>query len=293
MRSDQEMMDIILTFAKNDDCIRVVTMEGSKLNKNAPVDIFQDFDIKFIVNNMEKYLKNDDWLNIFGKRIIMQKPEAMPMFPPVWLDGSNRFSYLMLFEDGNKIDLGIVPINELKQYFIKTDSLTKILIDKDNICPIISEPSDIDFHIKKPSAEFVDNCCTEFWFLSIYVTKGLCRSELIYAIKHLDMLRDQMLTMVSWKVGIDTLFSLSVGKSYKYLEKYVPIKLWESITKTYKINSIEDIWDSFILCCNIFQEITNFVTNELKYKCHKYNKKVIEYIKEYIPKEKLEKIKML
>ena len=242
MRSEQEMMDIILTFAKNDDCIRVVTMEGSKLNKNAPVDIFQDFDIKFIVNNMEKYLKNDDWLNIFGKRIIMQKPEAMPMFPPVWLDGSNRFSYLMVFEDGNKMDLGIVPINELKQYFIKTDSLTKILMDKDNICPIISEPSDIDFHVKKPSAEFVDNCCNEFWLLSIYVTKGLCRSELIYAIKYLDMLRDQMLTMVSWKVGIDTLFSLSVGKSYKYLEKYVSIKLWESIIKTYKINSIDDIW---------------------------------------------------
>jgi aminoglycoside 6-adenylyltransferase len=41
MRTEKEMMDIILNFAKNDERVRVVTMEGSKLNKNAPKDIFQ------------------------------------------------------------------------------------------------------------------------------------------------------------------------------------------------------------------------------------------------------------
>ncbi|MCL1930769.1 MAG: aminoglycoside 6-adenylyltransferase, partial [Treponema sp.] len=76
MRNEKEMLDIILTFAKNDDCIRAVIMEGSKLNKNAPIDKFQDFDISYVVTDMEKYKSNDDWLDIFGKRIIMQKPEA-------------------------------------------------------------------------------------------------------------------------------------------------------------------------------------------------------------------------
>jgi aminoglycoside 6-adenylyltransferase len=41
------MMDLILNFAENDDRIKVVTMEGSKLNKNAPKDRFQDFDITY------------------------------------------------------------------------------------------------------------------------------------------------------------------------------------------------------------------------------------------------------
>ena len=91
MRSEQEMMALIMNFAINDDCVRVVTMEGSKLNKNAPVDKFQDFDIGFMVKDMGKYLKSDDWLDAFGERIMMQKPDAMAMFPP---SPKNAFGFL-------------------------------------------------------------------------------------------------------------------------------------------------------------------------------------------------------
>jgi aminoglycoside 6-adenylyltransferase len=186
-----------------------------------------------------------------------------------------------------------VPLNELKLYFEEADSLLKVLLDKDNICPLIDEPSDNDFHIKKPSEEFVDNCCNEFWHLTIYVTKGLCRNELLYAIKHLDLLKEQMLTMVSWKVGIETSFSISIGKAYKYLNKYISKETWETIMETYKNNTIDVLWDSLIMCCNLFQETTNYVSKELNYKCPLYNKNVIKHIKQYFPLNKIEKIKIL
>jgi aminoglycoside 6-adenylyltransferase len=290
MRSEQEMMNLITIFAKNDDCVRVVTMGGSRLNKNAPRDRFQDFDICFIVTDMEKYKNNDNWLDIFGKRIIMQKPEGMTMFPPTL---GNWFSYLMQYEDGNRIDLTLIPFNEAQKYFDNTDSLTTVILDKDNICPRFNESSDIDYHVKRPSFEFIDDCCNEFWWLSTYVTKGLCRGELLYAIKHLDMMRKQMLTMISWKVGIETSFSLSVGKAYKYLDKYISKELWEIIIVTYKNGSIDEVWDSLIICCNIFQETTNYVSKELSYKCPEYNKSVIKYIRQFLPMNKREEIKIL
>ena len=280
MRSEKEMMDLIMNFAKNDDRIRVVVMEGSKLNKNAPIDKFQDFDITFIVNDMDKYLKSDDWLDAFGKRIIMQKPEGMSLFPP---SPENWFSYLLVFEDGNKMDLSLWPVNDIERYFKIADSLTKVLLDKDGICPLINEPSDFDYHVKKPSCEFVDDCCNEFWMLAMYVTKGLCRNELLFAIKHLNLMKEQMLTMISWKAGIETSFSLSVGKACKYLDKYVSAETWQLLMKSYKNDTTDDLWNSLAICCDLFIETTAFVAGALNYECPKYDQKVMEYIRQYIP----------
>jgi aminoglycoside 6-adenylyltransferase len=107
------------------------------------------------------------------------------------------------------------------------------------------------------------------------------------------MMREQMLIMISWKVGIETSFSLSVGKAYKYLYKYISKELWETIIKVYRNGSMDETWDSLMLCCNIFQETTNYVSKELNYKSPDYNKNVIEYIKQFFPSHKRGKIKIL
>lgn len=41
----------------------------------------------------------------------------------------------------------------------------------------------------------------------------------------------------SWKVGIETGFKLSVGKSYKFLNKYISKDLWNRLLSTYRMDS--------------------------------------------------------
>jgi aminoglycoside 6-adenylyltransferase len=104
-------------------------------------------------------------------------------------------------------------------------------------------------------------------------------------------MKEQMLVMISWKVGIETSFSLSIGKAYKYLNKYVTEDLWELIQQSYRYDTIDGLWDSLIISCNIFNETTLFVNNELKYERPRYGENVIEYIKQFIPSEKIKKLK--
>ena len=47
MRSEQEMLELIVNTARHDDRIRAVIMNGSRANPNAPRDFFQDFDIVY------------------------------------------------------------------------------------------------------------------------------------------------------------------------------------------------------------------------------------------------------
>lgn len=50
MRTEQEMFNLILSIAENDERIRAVVMNGSRANPNVVKDIFQDYDIVYVVN---------------------------------------------------------------------------------------------------------------------------------------------------------------------------------------------------------------------------------------------------
>ena len=74
MRSEKQIYEMILNFAKSDERIRMVTLEGSRTNVNIPADDFQDYDITYFVTDIQSFTADDSWLNVFGERLIMQKP---------------------------------------------------------------------------------------------------------------------------------------------------------------------------------------------------------------------------
>lgn len=66
MRTPEEFMELVLTFARENEHIRMVGMEGSRVNKNIPVDSFQDFDITYFADDIGAFTENDSWLSFFG-----------------------------------------------------------------------------------------------------------------------------------------------------------------------------------------------------------------------------------
>ncbi|MFN3333480.1 MAG: aminoglycoside 6-adenylyltransferase, partial [Caldilinea sp.] len=61
MRSEQEMLDLILSVAEADEHIRAVIMNGSRTDPNAPRDIFQDYDIVYVVTDVAAFVNNPAW----------------------------------------------------------------------------------------------------------------------------------------------------------------------------------------------------------------------------------------
>lgn len=277
MRSEKEMMELILRVAKKDERVRAVAMNGSRTNSNVPKDTFRDYDIVYLVSDLQSFLINPDWITVFGKRIIMQTPEDMAMFPP---ELGGKFTYLMLFEDANRIDLMLIPIEE-KDNYCAEDGLTVILLDKDGNMPKLSEPTDKGYWVKKPSAEFYADCCNEFWWVSTYVAKGLWRQEILYAYDHLNIVREMLLTMLAWKVGIETNFSLSVGKNSKYLKCYLDNDVWKRLMKTYPSGDYEQVWNAFFETIDLFEQVAIEVASILEYQ---YPSEEANKLKQYLTK---------
>lgn len=277
MRTEQEMLEIILSFAKENEAIKVVGMEGSRVHPLIEKDDFQDFDITYVVTEMEPFVESEDWLEVFGKRIFMQKPEDMTLYDPQL---GNWYSYLMLLEDGNRVDLTIVPIEEL-DFYLSKESLIKIILDKDNLVGDFPLPTNATYHVRMPSLQNFIDSCNEFWWVSTYVAKGICRKEFLYACDYLNqILRKELFRMISWKVGIETDFSVSVGKSHRFLEKRVSPELWNRIIASYNMNSYENLWKSLFEVQEMFREVSKEVAKELGYPYPDFDENITKYINE-------------
>jgi aminoglycoside 6-adenylyltransferase len=249
MRSEQEMLALILGTAREDERIRAVVMNGSRANPNAPRDPFQDFDVVYYVTDVQPYVRNYEWIERFGELMIMQMPEEM---------GASRrgedepFVYLMQFADGNRIDLTLFPIERLDE--MEEDSQSLLLLDKDGLFEELPPASDADYLPEPPTAEAFAHSCNEFWWVSAYVAKGLWREELLYAKGVMDRyVRDQLVKMLAWYVGQRTDFSVSPGKFGKDLRRHLEPELWEMLLDTYSDAGYEANWEALLTAGELFR----------------------------------------
>ncbi|COE98978.1 aminoglycoside 6-adenylyltransferase [Bacillus cereus group sp. MYBK40-2] len=262
MRTEKEMMDLIINTAKEDERIRAVIMNGSRVNPNVKKDCFQDYDVIYVVKDIRSFTSNHNWIHRFGAIMMVQMPEEMSLIPA---DEDGKFPYLMQFMDGNRIDLTLVPV-ELINNFVRQDSLSKLLLDKDNCMEGFPPASDKDYLIKKPTEkEFLD-CCNEFWWCSTNVAKGLWREELSYVKGMLDgPVRDMLIVMLEWHIGMKTDFIVNAGKFGKHFEKYIEKDMWVQFKRTFSNAEYENIWESFFVMGNLFREVANEIANAYGY----------------------------
>ncbi|QUW33458.1 aminoglycoside 6-adenylyltransferase [Bacillus cereus] len=262
MRTEKEMLDLIINTAKEDERIRAVIMNGSRVNPNVKKDCFQDYDVIYVVKDIRSFTSNHNWIHRFGAIMMVQMPEEMSLVTP---DGDGKFPYLMQFMDGNRIDLTLVPV-DLINNFVRQDSLSKLLLDKDNCMEEFPPASDKDYLIKKPTEkEFLD-CCNEFWWCSTNVAKGVWREELSYVKGMLDgPVRDMLIVMLQWHIGMKTDFIVNTGKFGKHFEKYIEKDMWVQFKRTFSNAEYENIWESFFVMGNLFREVANEIANAYGY----------------------------
>lgn len=260
MRSEEEMLTLIKNTARDDERIRAVYMNGSRTNKNADKDIFQDYDIVYVVRDTKPFREDKAWIDRFGKRLYMQYPEDN-----IWYSSRSELCYgwLIQFEDGNRLDLHVCTI-EFSQSEILNDKLCVVLLDKDGCLPEIGEATDIDYHVKRPTEQEFLCTANEFWWCLNNVAKGLWRDEVPYVHDMLDgVIRGELIKMLSWKVGIKTDFSCSVGKSGKYLKKYLNGSEYRRFLDTYAGGAVMDIWNAVFIMCELFDDIATEVSDAL------------------------------
>ncbi|NJP40525.1 aminoglycoside 6-adenylyltransferase [Oscillospiraceae bacterium HV4-5-C5C] len=259
MRSEKEMLDLIINTAVDDPRIRAAYLEGSRPDPNVSKDIFQDYDVVYVVAETQSFRDDNDWINRFGDRLYMQYPEDNVYYPS---DVDNCYGWLMQFADGNRLDLHVCTWNHVRSNL----NLYRTLVDKDNLMPEKQMLSDKKFWVRKPTQEQFHCTCNEFWWCLNNIAKGLWREEIPYVMDMMDFqLRPMLRRMLEWMIGIENDFSVSVGKSAKYMSKYVSDELYKEYLETYSVAQIAAIWNAAFAMCELFEQIAAQVSEKLDF----------------------------
>jgi aminoglycoside 6-adenylyltransferase len=265
MRTPDEIKKIILGKADADNRIRAVLLNGSRADSELEPAWFQDFDIVYIVNQIESFTADHEWTSIFGEKLLWQLPDAMESFDEEEKK-SYSFHYLMLFKDGNRIDLTLFPRERFEVEF-KPDSLTLVWLDKDKLFGNIEPATDKDYWIRRPTEKGFIDACNEFWWVSTYIAKGLLRDEIFYAKAMMEgPVRKMLMKMTEWHIGMNTNFSVSIGREGKYIRKYLSEEEYTALLKTYADYRKGNIWNSLFLMTDLFKGFALGISKKLNFR---------------------------
>ena len=267
MRTESEMLNLILQIAKNLQ-VEAVAMSGSRTDTKAPKDEFQDYDVVYVVDDLDTLTSDLTWLDSFGKRIIEQHNVL-----------GHRRLYLMLFEDGNRIDLTLCPKEHIKEW---VDSEADYTVLKDEKGLFESYTTSPERYWTNPASQIdFEKACNEFWWVSAYVVKGIHRKQLIYATDHLcGICQQELLKVLAWRVAADK-GTIDIGKNYKYLFNYLPAEKEKEFSNLLDFSSIEKITQSLFATMQLFHHEAQSLANKMGFDYKKdVAEKMIEYAEE-------------
>lgn len=264
MRTEAEMLDVILKTAETLQ-VEAVAMSGSRTNTKAPKDEFQDYDVVYVVDDLDNLTSDLSWLDQFGKRIIEQE---------IALD--HRRLYLMLFEDGNRIDLTLCPKEYIKEW-VDSEAGFTVLEDPEHLFEPYSQNLE-RFWMSPASETDFKNSCNEFWWVSAYVVKGICRNQVIYATDHLyGICQQELLKILAWQVASDR-GKIDIGKNYKYLFNYLPTEKEKDFSSLLDFASLDKIIQSLFATMQLFHQEAQSLAQKMGFD---YDKEVAEKMIEY------------
>jgi aminoglycoside 6-adenylyltransferase len=283
MNSYNEIMDKLVLFAEESELIQAMLLFGSRARVRNVADEYSDYDIIFLVNDIDYFLNTDEWLNQIEKCYIsFQEPTAA--------GGQER---RVFFRDAMDMDFlfynakeaeRLAADNTLQSFFSRGYT---ILVDKIDFKSEIEhnkpfEETTIIFSEK----EFI-NLANNFWFHSIWSLKKILRGE-IWSAKCCvdgymkDLLR-QMLEGYSKAINGN---NFDVWHEGRFFDNWVDKEIRKQLKIAYGTYDAVDILRAMNVTIHIFGEVSLKTAAILDYAypiaAEKYAEEQIKYLSSHI-----------
>lgn len=284
------LFDTLLDFAAADERVRLVWLNGSRVDPAARHDAWMDFDTVYGVTDFAALADPDNcgWIDRFGPRVIWQTPDASALFEAA---PAGRFAWLLQFANGQRVDLTIYDllrdgaggVAARAAAGLGGDSLTALLVDKDGLIADPPTPHDGDYLALPPTARSWRDSCNEFWWVTVYVAKGLARSDWWYAADLIaNVLRAELLRQLTWRVLLERGESFNPGKAHTHLFRLLPPGDRDLVWRTGALGSPAAVYEAFVSVLDAFRAVSRQVAGLAGYDYPDFDRDVSAFLPGYI-----------
>ena len=259
----------LIQWAEGRDAIRAMLLTSTRAIPNAPMDIFSDYDVVLIVEDIHPFFEDRSWLEDFGEVLVVY-------WDPIYPDpdyGVEKSANVTQYADGLKIDFTLWSV-ELLQKIVQAPVLSaeldagyRILLDKDGLTKGLKSPTYTSYIPVPPTNEVYQKIANDFFTDAPYVAKCLWRDELLPAKWCLDydMKHVHLRPMLEWRMELNHGWSVRTDLLGKGLKKRLPPEVWSQLEDTYAGASIADNWEALFRTMALFRQMAMEVGEGLGY----------------------------
>ena len=280
-----DVINRLIQWAEQRDSIRAMLLTSTRAVPNAPVDIYSDYDVILVVQDIHPFFEDRSWLDHFGDVLVAY-------WDPIHLDpdhGIEKVANVIQFADGLKIDFTLWPVELLQKIILapvlqaELDAGYRVLLDKDHLTHGMQPPTYKAYIPTSPTNEVYQKTIEDFFSDVPYVAKCLLRGELFpikwaldYDMKHL-FLR----VMLEWRVQLDHDWSMPIGALGKGLKKHLSAEVWSQLEETYVGADMADNWKALFKTMALFRQVAIEVGDALGYVYPQdLDERVVQFVKD-------------
>lgn len=248
--------------------VRAVILTSTRTIPGAKLDIFSDYDVILVVENVQRYFNDRSWLEDFGPVLVLYRD------PIRQAEAGGRFAYITQYElDRLKIDFTVMHVDVLGQ-IVSAPQLPDdfdvgycVLLDKDELTDGLPPPAYQAFLPMVPTrAEYLEHI-EVFFHEATYVAKNIWRDELLparYSLEYM-MKLEFVREMLNWRMGITHNWQIKTGSLGKGLKRHTPPHLWSALEATYTGAGEAASWDSLFRTIDFYRVVAHEVGDALGY----------------------------
>ena len=282
-----DIIKTVIQWAETLEPIRAVLLTSTRAIPCAPVDIFSDYDIVLIVEDIRPFYDDRTWLQNFGQVLVVYSDPIQPVAEY----GIEVFIDVTQYEDGLKIDFSLWPVELIRE--IAADPVLppyldigySVLLDKDQLTEGLTAPTYRAYIPTPPSEQTYQTVIENFLSDASYVAKNLWRDELLPAKYSLEivMKHKYLRQMLEWRIEIEHDWSVKPGAEGKGLKKGLPSEIWAELESTYVGAGTDENWEALFKTIDLFHKVATEVGDSLGYK---YPQDLHQRVRDYLERVK-------